>query len=141
MDVAVVAVIVSGIVGLGGLLIPAWLTHREGDQAERRRLRDRREAVYLDALELSHLVSRHEVGSVYGDIYPSIETVSAAYERTHAERTIQARMDAYGSPEMRELWRIFAESWDAVEVGRQESLETLAHSAGRMADQVNKELG
>lgn len=140
MDVAVVAVITSAIVGLAGVLAPAWLARRDEVLADKRRTRDRREAVYIDALELARLVSDHHVKGTFGDLHPSQETVQAAYERTHAERSIQARMDAYGSPEMRALWDAFDESWEAVEIGRQESMHALAMSAAEMANRVNKEL-
>lgn len=134
------AVISSAVVGLAGVLTPAWLAARDARVAETRRAREKREAVYIDALEVARLVRDHHVGELMGDPAPTSQTVQQAFERTHAERSIRARMDAFGSATMRQLWVDFDKSWNAVEVGHEPSLKALAAYVEQMADQVNKEL-
>jgi hypothetical protein len=140
VDVAVVAILTSGVVGVTGVLTPAWLGLRADRLFEKRRRREKREAVYIDALEVARIVRDHHVGELIGNPAPTSESVTDAYKRTHAERSIRARMDAYGSDTMRGLWRDFDRAWDAVGVGHVPSLKALAHCVDRMADQVNAEL-
>ena len=140
VDVAVVAVLTSGVVGLAGVLAPAWLGLRGDRLAERRRRREKREAVYIDALEVGRIVRDHHVKDLTGEPAPTSASVREAYTRTHADRSIRARMDAYGSDTMRGLWRDFDRAWDAVEVGHQPSVKGLANYVDLMADQVNNEL-
>lgn len=142
---AVVAVVTSGAVGVAGVLTPAWLGLRADRMAEKRRTREKRETVYIDALEVAQVVSDYHVKGLYGDLAPSSEMVTEAYDRTHGDRSIRARIDAYGSEDMRRLWKAFDDAWEQVivhtAVGQvEEGLSSLAGAAARMADQVNSEL-
>ncbi|MFJ2008391.1 hypothetical protein [Streptomyces chartreusis] len=95
-----IAVVIGGVIALGGGALTAWLTAKHQKNAAREKdLWDRRAAVYLDLLlHLSGTVSFATdpiVPSYYGPQTP---------EQHQLRRDLAARVTLFGSPKVRELW-------------------------------------